>query len=250
MTDKGLCIETEEIQTDGKDTYYCHRYEPTPYEVLDELFTFYTPEKTDVFVDYGCGMGRLNFYIEKRYSLSSTGVEYSPVYYEKALENKKTYNGNKDKIHFVNCKAEDYLVSKNETVFYFFNPFSPEIFHAVINRILDSFEKYPRTITLILYYPEDDTVFYLERHTTFERMTKLPPPMPFTKTVESDFAFIGLPSKNLLLLPDCSNDPRMLPIFQIQHRTSMCQLPLRLLPAAHQCQTRHFFCHQFHREQP
>ena len=46
-------------------------------------------KKTDVFVDYGCGMGRLNFYIEKRYSLSSTGVEYSPVYYEKALENKK-----------------------------------------------------------------------------------------------------------------------------------------------------------------
>ena len=89
MTDKDLCIETEEIQTDGKDTYYCHRYEPTPYEVLDELFTFYTPEKMDVFVDYGCGMGRLNFYIEKRYSLSSTGVEYSPVYYDKALENKK-----------------------------------------------------------------------------------------------------------------------------------------------------------------
>ena len=53
MTDKDLCIETEEIQTDGKDTYYCHRYEPTPYEVLDELFTFYTPNKTDVFVDYG-----------------------------------------------------------------------------------------------------------------------------------------------------------------------------------------------------
>lgn len=89
MTDKDLCIETEEIQTDGKDTYYCHRYEPTPYAVLDELFTFYTPEKTDVFVDYGCGMGRLNFYIEKRHSLSSTGVEYSPVYYEKALKNKK-----------------------------------------------------------------------------------------------------------------------------------------------------------------
>ena len=144
MTDKDLCIETEEIQTDGKDTYYCHRYEPTPYEVLDELFTFYTPEKTDVFVDYGCGMGRLNFYIEKRYSLSSTGVEYSPVYYK-----------------------------KEENVFYFFNPFSPEIFHAVINRILDSFEKYPRTITLILYYPEDDTVFYLERHTTFERIDEI-----------------------------------------------------------------------------
>ena len=42
-----------------------------------------------------------------------------------------------------------------------------------IIRILDSFEKYPRTITLILYYPEDDTVFYLERHTTFERMDEI-----------------------------------------------------------------------------
>lgn len=92
---------------------------------------------------------------------------------KKLWKTKKTYNGNKDKIHFVNCKAEDYLVSKNETVFYFFNPFSPEIFHAVINRILDSFEKYPRTITLILYYPEDDTIFYLERHTTFERIDEI-----------------------------------------------------------------------------
>lgn len=80
--------------------------------------------------------------------------------------------------------------------------------------------------------------------------TKLLPPMPFTKTVESDFAFIELPSKNLLLQSDCSNDPKMLPIFQTQHRTSMCQLPLRLLPVAHQFQTQHFFCHQFHREQP
>ena len=64
MTDKGLCIETEEIQTDGKDTITAivtNRH----LTGFDELFTFYTPEKTDVFVDYGCGMGRLNFYIEK-----------------------------------------------------------------------------------------------------------------------------------------------------------------------------------------
>lgn len=40
MTDKDLCIETEEIQTDGKDTYYCHRYEPTPYEVWMSYLLF------------------------------------------------------------------------------------------------------------------------------------------------------------------------------------------------------------------
>lgn len=192
----------------------------------------------------------MNFYIEKRYSLSSTGVEYSPVYYEKALENKKTYNGNKDKIHFVNCKAEDYLVSKMKLFFTFLIRFLRKFFTLLLTvswirlkNIQEPSHSFSTIRKMTLFF-----IWSVIQH--LSGWTKLPPPMPFTKTVESDFAFIGLPSKNLLLLPDCSNDPRMLPIFQIQHRTSMCQLPLRLLPAAHQCQTRHFFCHQFHREQP
>ncbi|MFR5617692.1 MAG: hypothetical protein ACLTJ5_02055 [Clostridium sp.] len=40
MTDKDLCIETEEIQTDGKDTSLLPSLRTDPYEVLDELFTF------------------------------------------------------------------------------------------------------------------------------------------------------------------------------------------------------------------
>lgn len=167
MTDKELCIETEEIQTDGTDTYHLHRYEPTPYEVLDELFTYYTPKENDVIVDYGCGLGRLNFYIENRYSLRSTGVEFSQKYYERALQNKESYNGKRDNISFVHCLAEEYAVSSNETVFYFFNPFSVDIFRRVINQIMLSWQEAPRTITLILYYPEDDTIFYLENHTSF-----------------------------------------------------------------------------------
>ncbi|MCI5731902.1 MAG: class I SAM-dependent methyltransferase [Eubacterium sp.] len=173
MTDQELSIQTEEIQTDGKDTYHCHRYEPTPYAVLDELFSFFTPSSRDVLVDYGCGLGRLNFYVEKLYSLRSTGVEFSPIYYERAIDNLKTYNGKKDNIHFVHCRAEDYIVSSDETLFYFFNPFSAEIFRSVVNRILDSWQEFPRSITLILYYPEDDSIFYLEQHTAFERFDEI-----------------------------------------------------------------------------
>ncbi len=173
MTDQELSIFTEEIQTDGKATYHRHRYEPTPYTVLDELFALFKPSPHDVLVDYGCGLGRLNFYVEKLYSLPSTGVEYSSFYYERALENLKSYNGKKDNIHFVHCLAEDYIVSSNETLFYFFNPFSVEIFRSVINRILDSWQETPRRITLILYYPEDDTIFYLEQHTAFRRLGEI-----------------------------------------------------------------------------
>lgn len=173
MTDTELSIKTEEIQTDGTDTYHCHRYEPTPYAVLDELFSVFTPSSQDVLVDYGCGLGRLNFYVEKLYSLCSTGVEYSLSYYERALENLQSYNGKKNNIHFVNCRAEEYIVSGKETIFYFFNPFSIDIFRSVINRILDSWQELPRKITLILYYPEDDCIFYLEHHTAFKRLDEI-----------------------------------------------------------------------------
>lgn len=167
MTDKELGIQTEEIQTDGNDTFHRHRYEPTPYEVLEELFSCYTPEQTDVIVDYGSGLGRLNFYIENRFSLESTGVELSSIYYQRAQMNKENYSGKKDNISFVHCAAEDYVVSPRETVFYFFNPFSVDVFRRVINQILLSWQEFPRTLTLILYYPEDDTIFYLENHTSF-----------------------------------------------------------------------------------
>lgn len=170
MTDQELSIQTEEIQTNGKDTYYCHRYEPTPYAVLDTLFSYYKPSPQDVLVDYGCGLGRLNFYAEKLFSICSTGVEYSFPYYQRAQNNLQTYNGNKDNIRFVHCRAEDYIVSSEETLFYFFNPFSIEIFRSVVNRILYSQQENPRKITVILYYPEDEILFYLEQHTMFQRM--------------------------------------------------------------------------------
>ncbi len=173
MTDREMSIYTEAIQNDGKDTYHYHRYEPTPYAVLDELFSYLPPSPHDVLVDYGCGMGRLNFYAEKLYSLKSTGVEFSSYYYKKACENLKNYNGKRDNIHFVCCRAEDYIVSPDETLFYFFNPFSPEIFRSVINHILDSWQNVPRRVTLILYYPEDEAIRYLEQHTAFNRFDEI-----------------------------------------------------------------------------
>lgn len=173
MNDQKLGIQTEEIQTDGKDSFHHHRYEPTPYEVLEELFSTYIPSKTDCIVDYGCGLGRLNFYLDSRFSLSSTGVEYSLEYYRRAEENKEHYNGKRDNITFVHCAAEDYIVSPKETVFYFFNPFSVDIFRRVINQILISWQKAPRTLTLILYYPEDDAIFYLENHTSFQLLDEI-----------------------------------------------------------------------------
>ena len=173
MDDKTLHIQTDFIQQDGKDTFYNHRYEPTPYDVLDNLFSVFTPEPDSCLVDYGCGPGRLNFYVEKRFGLSSIGVEYAREFYEKALDNLASYKGRKDRITFCHCKAQDYIVPSCAGYFYFFNPFSVEIFRQVIGRILDSWEENPRPLTLVLYYPEDDAIFYLEQHTLFRLVDEI-----------------------------------------------------------------------------
>lgn len=171
--DQLLHIETEEIQKDGKDTFHLHRYEPTPYPVLCRLFTIFPLQPSDTLVDYGCGLGRLNFYVESEFHCTSIGVEMSQYYFERAMKNLDTYTGIRNHITFCHCLAQEYHVCTNENIFYFFNPFSPAIFRQVINRILNSYYISPRELTLILYYPEDEILFYLTNHTDFKLFTEV-----------------------------------------------------------------------------
>lgn len=172
--DKELNIVTEGIQM-GKDTYHFHRYEPTPYEVLKQLFDQVPLRKEDVLVDFGCGKGRLNFYLEHRFHCKTVGIEFNPEYYDDALKNLKAYKTtDKSRLRFVCASAMLYEIQPEENYFYFFNPFSPEIFIGIINHILQSALQYPRDITLLLYYPDEEYLYYLEHSTSFRVVMDVP----------------------------------------------------------------------------
>lgn len=170
-----LKIQTSGIQKDGKDDYFNHRYEPTPYEVLDQLFDQYTINKEACFIDYGCGKGRLNFYIEHRFHCKTKGIEYNPEYYQDACHNLVSYTGrHRENIEFFNMAAQDYKVTREDTIFYFFNPFSPEIFMSTIGQIQASLYEAPRKITILLYYPDYEYTYYLDSCTEFTLTIELP----------------------------------------------------------------------------
>lgn len=180
--DKFLHIHTEEIQTDGKDTFHCHRYEPTPYRVLHALFSELNISKGDTLLDYGSGLGRLNFYTNHIYHCSGIGVEMVPEFHKEALHNLSEYRGiEKNRLCFVNEKAEEYEIPEDVNFIYCFNPFSTDIFRSVLTNIEKSYEQRQREITLVLYYPEDNTVFYIERHTAFRLACEIPVPDAFEK---------------------------------------------------------------------
>ncbi|MGM0846239.1 MAG: SAM-dependent methyltransferase [Bacillota bacterium] len=177
MNDKWLNIKTETVQKSSYESHHYNRYEPTPYSVLERLFQTVELESTDRVVDFGCGSGRMNFYIHNRYRATVIGVEMNEYLYEQALENRKNYRkkfiDTSERILFNNCLAQEYSINSEDNVFYFFNPFSIEIFIAVVNNILQSLEEAPRQIQLILYYPPEDYPFFLENQTAFRLVREI-----------------------------------------------------------------------------
>lgn len=151
-----LNIRTTGMREWRNQTHY-NRYEATPYKALEELFRHYKLNKSDRLVDFGSGRGRVPFYIHNRFKIPVTGVEVNDQTFEEALDNKSSYRYKAKNIaapiRFDFAMAEQFEVDKTDNVFYFFNPFSPDIFKKVVKNILRSVEKEERPVDLILYYP-------------------------------------------------------------------------------------------------
>ena len=93
------------------------------------------------------------------------------IYYNESLLNKSKYiqkhKKREDKVNFYCNLSQNYNVEEKDNKFYFFNPFSVQIFMKVIENILKSFEKNPRDMDLIIYYPSDEYIQFLEYRTPF-----------------------------------------------------------------------------------
>ena len=88
------------------------------------------------------------------------GIEYDARIYHCALENRQTAVPSA-KASFVLTAAEEYRVPPDVNRCYFFNPFSVEILHKVMARIIESWYEHPREVFLFFYYPADEYISYL-----------------------------------------------------------------------------------------
>ena len=155
--DKLLQIETVGRDDTNSDEYR-YPYEPTPYCVLERLADSLLFKQHNVILDYGCGKGRVDFFLSYQVNAKTIGIEYDERIYASALSNQKRALSTAD---FVLTRAESYPVPETVDRCYFFNPFSVEILHKVMARILESYYENPREIFLFFYYPSDDYIAYL-----------------------------------------------------------------------------------------
>ena len=132
----------------------------TPYSVLERLANAGYIRKGNILLDYGCGKGRVDFFLSYQTRCKSIGIEYDERIYEKAAENKK-YAVSSGRVEIELANAEEFAVSETADCMYFFNPFSVEILRKVMARILESYYAEPRRIQLFFYYPSDEYISYL-----------------------------------------------------------------------------------------
>lgn len=153
-----------QIKTTGRDDsnadQYNYPYEPTPYSVLERLANSGLIRKKDVVLDYGCGKGRVDFFLSYQTRANTIGIEYDERIYDGAICNQKmAVSGAKTKFEL--AKAESYVVPQEVNRCYFFNPFSVELLRKVMARILESYYDNPREILLFFYYPSEEYISYL-----------------------------------------------------------------------------------------
>ncbi len=153
-----------QIRTTGRDDtgadQYRYPYEPTPYPVLERLANSGYIRKGNTLLDYGCGKGRVDFFLSWQLRCRTIGVEYDERIYDKAVENQKTAVS-AERTTFKLTDAEHFAVPESVDRIYFFNPFSLELLRKVFGRILESWYGAPRKILFFFYYPSDEYISYL-----------------------------------------------------------------------------------------
>ena len=157
--DKLLKIKTSG-RDDSRSDQYRYPYEPTPYAVLERLAGSGYIGKNNVLLDYGCGKGRVGFFMAYQSRCHCIGVEYDERIFKAAKKNHETaVSGNRVELF---CeRAENYHIPDSIDRIFFFNPFSVEVLQKVMERIRESWSTAPRKIMFFFYYPSDEYVAWL-----------------------------------------------------------------------------------------
>lgn len=164
------------IRTTGRDDSIADLvrfpYEPTDYCVLERLANSGYFTKRNTLLDYGCGKGRVDFFLASQTKCRAIGIEYNPRLYERALQNKEQgVAGGRVTIELAD--ATEYEVPAAVDRVFFFNPFSVEILRLVLGHLQQSYRENPREMLLFFYYPSEYYRRYLEAAENFEAVERI-----------------------------------------------------------------------------
>ena len=120
----------------------------------------------EVFIDIGCGKGRVLMLAREFGFRKIVGIEYAPALCAIAQRNVAAADAPRLVIHC--CDAVDYDFAEGETVIYLFNPFDGVVLGKMLERLEASLRRDPRKAWLIYHFPRWMDV--IESHGVFTRV--------------------------------------------------------------------------------
>ena len=121
----------------------------------------------DVFVDLGCGKGRVLF-LACRYPFKRIiGVDLSPAMVKAARRNL----AGRPRVQVEMANAAEWPIPDDVTLAFLYNPFPNAIFERVVENLLESLRRRPRHLGLIYRRPDRMHSYLLEQGFTLMRQT-------------------------------------------------------------------------------
>jgi len=123
-------------------------YQPTSYRMLRKLFREVPIQEDDVFVDLGCGKGRVVAFVAQELHIKEAlGIEVVPELALIAQENIERINA-ASPASIIREDAAKADLSQG-TLFFFYEPFGRQSMERILEKIRNSAEMNPRTIRIL-----------------------------------------------------------------------------------------------------
>jgi SAM-dependent methyltransferase len=156
--DKGLGITTAEHYYFKDDLSLYKdgiRYVPTPYQSLKEIVDYLKLKPDDVFVDFGCGKGRVISFMAVQRMKKVIGIEIHKELADIAKTNLNNLKSKNTSVEIFNMDAAIFD-AKEGTIFFMFHPFGEKTAAKVIENIRSTVATSPKKIRILYYGPAFD----------------------------------------------------------------------------------------------
>lgn len=156
----GITSDGEILASDlGITEKSCHDYLATGYMRFRQLMKQIEIRESDVFLDYGSGLGRAVILAATYPFRKVIGVELVTELHTRAAENvRRAVNRLRCRdIELYNVDARRFRIPPEVTVIYLWNPFDGEVLREVFGNIQRSIVEHPRTVTILHLSPTNPT---------------------------------------------------------------------------------------------
>lgn len=107
----------------------------------------------DVFLDLGCGAGRMTCTAARQRYARVIGIDIAPEFATLARENVATLRRPHARCEIVQADAATYTVPDDVTVIFLYNPFQGAILESALGRVIESYDRRPREIVVAYANP-------------------------------------------------------------------------------------------------